>query len=233
VRAWVVEEGEGTARPDAITWQALGETAFGDVVLDRYRLDHSERLTIPLVHVHRKGATGGRVVLDFGLAGKAGPDGWPAIVAHLDAGREVVTFDPRGLGETRMLYRAASIDDPDLAPKSEGEAYASPVSGVLANNVYNDQLNGRPYLFDLVEDVEIVARFARQRLGAREVLVSGRGEASVVATAAASALDGVEAVAAPGEALGTLDWWRKTLDSGRETWPIHLLLRGGAAVRER
>jgi hypothetical protein len=231
VRTWVVEEGEGTARPDAIAWQALGGTAFGDVVLDRYRLDHSERLTIPLVHVHRKGASGGRVVLDFGLAGKAGSDEWPAIVAHLDAGREVVTFDPRGLGETRMLYRAASIDDPDLAPKSEEEAYASPLSGVLANHVYNDQLDGRPYLFDLVEDVEIVARFARQRLGAREVLVSGRGEAAVVATAAASALDGVEAVAAPGEALGTLDWWRKTLDSGRETWPIHLLLRGGAAVR--
>jgi len=238
VRSWAVVAGEGRPRAGALAWQALGTTVVGDVTLDRYRLDHSERLTIPLVHVHRTreaGPVGGRaavrVVLDLGLAGKAGPAEWPLVLKHLAAGREVVTFDPRGLGETRMRYRAASIDDPHIAPSTEEEAYASPLSGVLANHVYNGELSGRPYLFDVIEDVEIVARFARAHLRAGEVSVSGRGEAAVVAAAAADVLEGVGVVAAPGEEVASLGWWRDALESGRETWPIHLLLRGGAALR--
>jgi hypothetical protein len=130
-----------------------------------------------------------------------------------------------------MRYRATSIDDPDLAPADEEEAYASPLSGVLANYAYNALLLGRPYLFGVIEDVEIAARFSRAHLGAREVLVSGRGEAAVIAAAAADVLDGVEAVPAPGESVGSLGWWAQTLESGRETWPIHLLLPGGAMLR--
>jgi hypothetical protein len=129
-----------------------------------------------------------------------------------------------------MRYRATSIDDPALAPPSEEEAYRSPLSGVLANHAYNALLLGRPYLFDLIEDLEIAARFARERLGAREVLVSGRGEAAVVAAAAADVLEGIEAEAAPGEAKTSLSWWGETLEEGREIWPIHLLLPDGASL---
>jgi hypothetical protein len=239
VRSWPVLPGEGRSVPGAVTWEAVGSTTFGGFVLDRYRLDH-EGLVLPLVHVHpgpgaaREGDTaGGRrpLVLDFGLAGKGGPAQWPSLLRHLEQGRDVVTFDPRGLGETRMRYRATSIDDPDLAPADEEEAYASPLSGVLANYAYNALLLGRPYLFGVIEDVEIAARFSRAHLGAREVLVSGRGEAAVIAAAAADVLDGVEAVPAPGESVGSLGWWAQTLESGRETWPIHLLLPGGAMLR--
>jgi len=232
-RSLPLVEGAGGPSEGTVTWQALGSTTWNGILLDRYRLDHHERLTIPLVHVHRASspAASRTVVVDFGLSGKAGPTDWATIEAHLEAGREVVTMDPRGLGETRMRYRATSIDDPDIAPPTEDEAYLSPVSGVLANHVYNEALVGRPYLLDLVEDVEIVARFARARLGATRVLVSGRGEAAVVAAAAADVLSEVELAAAPGEATATLAWWRDTLRSGREQWPIHLLLRGGAALR--
>ena len=105
------------------------------------------------------------------LDGKIGPADWAEVEARLAEGHEVVSFDPRGLGETRMRYKAASIDDPDLAPQDEDAAYASPLSGVLANYVYNAQLLGRPYLLELIEDVEIAVRFARARLGAREVTI--------------------------------------------------------------
>ena len=46
---------------------------------------------------------------------------------------------------------------------------------MLANHVYNAQLLGRPYLFELIEDVEISVRFARERLGAREVAIEAPG----------------------------------------------------------
>jgi hypothetical protein len=239
VRSWPVLAGEGRSVPGAVTWEAVGSTTFDGYVLDRYRLDH-EGLVLPLVHVHPApgalrggGPNGGPrpLVLDFGLAGKAGPSEWPSLLRHLQQGRDVVTLDPRGLGENRMRYRATSIDDPDLAPADEAEAYASPLSGVLANYAYNALLLGRPYLFDVIEDVEIAARFSRVHLGAREVLVSGRGEAAVIAAAAADVLDGVAAVPAPGESAGSLEWWAQTLESGRETWPIQLLLPGGATLR--
>jgi hypothetical protein len=223
---------QGGAARDVIAWQRVGSTTHEDLVLDRYRLDHSGGLVLPLVHIHRPDRDERRVVLDIGLAGKARPSDWPQLLPHLEAGSAVVTFDPRGLGETRMRYRAASIDDPEIAPEDEAEAYANPVSGVLANHVYNSLLLGRPYLFEIIDDVAIVGRFARQELGARQLAVSGRGEARVIATAAAAVLDGIEAVPAPGEASGSLSFWAETLESGRETWPIHLLLPGGAALRE-
>jgi hypothetical protein len=230
IREWTVVPAEVRTQATTVSWTAVGTTTTGDIVLDRYRLDHSDGLVLPLVHIRRpSGPAAATTVLDFGLAGKARPADWPTIARHLEDGGDVVTFDPRGLGETRMRYRAASIDDPEIAPASEEEAYLSPVSGVLANHVYNALLNGRPYLLEIVEDVEIAALFARAHLGSRNVVVSGRGEAAVIAAVAAEVLEGIEAAPAPGEAPVALDWCRETLESGREIWPIHMLLPGGAA----
>lgn len=47
-----------------------------------------------------------------------------------------------------MRYRAQSGDDPTLAEAAETAAYFNPLSGVLANHVYNSLLTGRPYLRD-------------------------------------------------------------------------------------
>ena len=66
-----------------------------------------------------------------------------------------------------MRYRAASGDDPTIADADEKQAYFNPLSGVLANHVYNSLLTGRPYVLEMIDDVAIVARFARERLGAR------------------------------------------------------------------
>jgi hypothetical protein len=95
----------------------------------------------------------------------------------------------------------------------------------MANLVYNAQLLGRPYPLEMVEDVEIASRFAREHLGARSLALGGRGEARVVAALASDVL-GVETLTGEG-----LDWWATTLREGREAWPIPLLLPGGALLR--
>jgi hypothetical protein len=220
---------DAVAPRDAIAWEAAGSDRVGEVVVERYRLYHSGGLVIPLLRVRRDEAPRRECLLRVSLEGKIGPRDWPEVEARLAEGHEVVSFDPRGLGETRMRYRAASIDDPALAPADEQAAYASPLSGVLANHVYNAQLLGRPYLLDLVEDAEIVVRFARARLGAREVAIDAPGDARLLARAVAAALPDVALVVPPvGEPSFS---WTEAVESGRETWPIHYLVPAGAALR--
>jgi hypothetical protein len=166
-------------------------------------------------------------LLRVGLEGKPLRE-WAAVEARLAEGYDVVSFDPRGLGETRIRYRVVSNDDPTLAPPTEEQAYADPLSGVLANLVYNAQLLGRPYLLELVEDVEIAARFARETLGARTLAVEGPGEARLVAEAAAAALPGLTLV--PEARQGGAFSWKEALATGRERWPIHYLVPGGAGL---
>ena len=229
VGSWPVQPFSGAPPRAAIGWEAAGSDRIGSAVVDRYRLHHGGRLVMPLVHVHAEGAPSRGVIVRLALEGKAKALDWPAVTSRLAEGRDVVAFDPRGLGETRMRYRAASIDDPALAPPSEDAAYADPLSGVLANNVYNAQLVGRPYLLELIEDVEIAVRFARARLGAREVALEGDGEAALFARAAAAALPGVALV--PGRAAEESFTWPGAVESLREVWPIHYLVPGGAVLR--
>jgi hypothetical protein len=230
IGAWPVTAFEGAAPRKAIAWEVAGSDRVGAAVIDRYRLHHSGGLLIPLLHVRREGVRSRQpLVVRLDLAGKVGSSEWPWVEARLAEGHEIASFDPRGLGETRMRYKAASIDDPLLAPKDEQEAYTSPLSGVLANHVYNAQLLGRPYLMELVEDVEIVVRFARARLGAREVAVEGRGDARLLARAAAAALPDVALVRPLGAEPAFT--WAEAVERSREVWPIHYLLPAGAAVR--
>jgi hypothetical protein len=229
IRDWPVVAFAGTAPREAIAWQAAGSDRVGAVTIDRYRLYHGGGLVIPLVHVRREGGPRRELLLRLSLEGKIAPQDWPEVEARLAEGHELVSFDPRGLGETRMRYKAASIDDPALAPPDEAAAYASPLSGVLANHVYNAQLVGRPYLLELIEDVEIVVHFARARLGAREAAIEAPGDARLLARAAAAALPDVALVVPRGgEPAFT---WADAVERRLETWPIHYLVPGGAALR--
>jgi hypothetical protein len=210
-----------------IAWESAGTSAVGDVRVDRYRLYHGEHLVIPLLHIHRETPARGRAVVVLALEGKVGAADWPAVRRRLEAGEEVLSFDLRGVGENRMRYRAASGDDPTLAEADEARAYFNPLSGVLANHVYNSLLTGRPYLLEAIEDVEIVSRFAREKLGVARLVLAPSASARGLADAAARVVPGLEVEAS---AAAPPFRWAEVVEQMRETWPIQYLLPGGAAL---
>lgn len=221
----VVPESHERSSRGVIAWKLVGATKAGDVHIERYRLSHSGSLQIPLLRIYSEGASHEQAVLDLALEGKVGPEGWGEIVKLVEAGHDVLSFDTRGIGETRMRYKAESIDDPTLVTSSEAVAYTNPLSGVLANQAYNGLLSGRPHLFEMIEDVEIVARFAREALHAKTLSLAPRGDAALFADAAAAALPGLSVRGGTSGAFG----WAQALATLRETWPVQYLFPDGAA----
>jgi dienelactone hydrolase len=225
-RDWGVVSFTPPGKEREIGWEAAGGTTVEGARIDRYWLHHGA-LAIPLLHIHGTGAPPETAVIDVGLHGKVGPAEWQEVGRVLGEGKGVLSFDLRGVGETRMRYRAESIDDPELAALDEETAYESPLSGVLENHVYNAQLTGRPYFLEMIEDVEIVARFAREKLGARRLQVRARGDGQALAEAAAEAVEGVE----PGPGGAPAFRWSEAVEQMREIWPIQYLLPRGADYR--
>jgi len=229
VRHWPLVRYEGAPVGAAIAWEKTGASEIHGAIIDRYRLHHSGGLAMPVLHVHPRQGRAARTLLRLGLTGKIRPEDWEDVEADLARGDAVVSFDPRGQGETRMRYKAVSIDDPELAQLDEEAAYASPLSGVLANHVYNALLTGRPYFLQMIEDAEIAARFAREALGARRLAVAGRGVAHTFAAATATVLPDLELVpAAPDDESFS---WSAAVEEGREQWPIQYLVPGGAYLQ--
>jgi len=143
-------------------------------------------------------------------------------------GQAAEAFRPLcGLGETRMPYTAMSPDDPELGALDFDHAYVNPISGVLANHVYNSLLAGRPYFLQMMEDAEIASRFATEKLGAKVTAVSGRGDAYTLAVAISETLRGVKLLPGP-DARGLK--WSEIVEEKRETWPIQYLLPSGAYI---
>ncbi|HSD29443.1 MAG TPA: acetylxylan esterase [Vicinamibacteria bacterium] len=230
--AWPIVPYDGGPANRRTTWEKAGTSKAGRLAIDRYVLRHDGALVLPLLHVRDTARTpSGRVVLRVSLEGKAAALDWTAVEADLGRGDEVVSFDPRGLGETRLRYKAQSIDDEELARVDEDAAYVSPISGVLANYVYNALLTGRPYFLEVLEDAEIAVRFSRERLGARSVSVVGSGDGQLFAEAIAAVVPGV-ALRPPPPGGATFSWAGAVAEM-RETWPIHYLVPGGAYVRLR
>jgi dienelactone hydrolase len=224
IRDWPVVARAGVPAAGTIAWDAVGGTTVDAVRIDRYRLHHGHRLVIPVLHVHRPGGSPARTLIDLGLAGKVGPAEWPEVRRLVEAGDAVLSFDVRGAGETRMRYRTGPADDPETAKVDDLAAYASPISGVLANHVYNALLTGRPYFLEMIEDAEIVARFAREQLGAGALAVRARGDAGTLADAVSETLPGIARVPSAGPVFR----WSDVVEELREVWPIQYLLPGGA-----
>jgi len=191
-------------------------------------LHHSHGLSMPLLHIHNTASQAKRWLLWFTLAGKAGPRDWQEIRKQIDAGYDVVTFDFRGLGETRMLYKAVSEDDPSLALLDDEQAYVNPLSSVLADYVYNSLLTGRPYFLQMIEDAEIASRFSRETLHASTISIASDAQGSSLADAIAQTLPGVKLSSDP-----TTDSikWSDLVIQRREQWPIEYLLPGGAYIQ--
>jgi pimeloyl-ACP methyl ester carboxylesterase len=230
VGAWTVKKYAGTApAPSEISWQSLGTSRWEGVNIDRYLLRHSQYLEMPLLWIHKKNGEQHRPVL-FWLSetGKATEKDWPQLSKLLAAGYNIVSFDPRGLGEDRMSYKAASPDDPALAQLDFDHGYVNPLSGVLADYVYNSILTGRPYFLEMIEDVEIAARFSRSELDrTQELTLTGSGSGYAVASSASEVLPGVKLLPQPDAQVVK---WSGFVDQKRELWPIQFLLPGGAYI---
>src|SRR5882724_7952683 len=127
---WAIAEFQGAPPAERqILWEMIGSTRVQDVILDKYLLHHNKLLQMPLLFIHKDSPQKRDVLLWLGDQGKATALDWPQIKKQLEAGYDVVTFDLRGWGETRMQYTAVSPDDPSLGKLDPAHAYANSISG--------------------------------------------------------------------------------------------------------
>ena len=227
IRTWTVGEYRNDVVSDGtIQWEGAGTAQIGAVTVDKYLLHHSGELLMPLLHIYRPASRSHNLLLWFSNNGKAGPADWPIITKYLDAGYELVSFDFRGLGETRMKYKALSPDDPLLGQLSYDAAYVNPISSVLADYVYNSLLIGRPFVLQMVEDIEIASRFTESHLKPGKIFVAAEGEASALAAAASGIVPGVTSQPTDSPKFP----WSEIVEKKEEIWPIQYLLPGGAKI---
>lgn len=227
---WTVAKYHGALPAlDQIQWESAGNAAFSHVSIDRFLLHHSRYLELPLLYIHKLGAESTRILIWEGENGKVTGNDWPEVQKYLGDGYDIISVDPRGLGETRMPYKAASPDDPSLAQLDFDRAYVSPISGVLADYVYNSLLTGRPYFLQMIEDVEIAERFAKSHLNRQASFsIMGTGNASTLARAVSEVLLNVKLLAEPNSSPVK---WSEIVDQKTELWPIEYLLPGGAYIK--
>jgi len=235
ISSWKVLPFIGSAPAGQVRWEAVGGTTFGTVHIDRYLLHHSTYLQMPLLHFHDEGRPSRGSVIWLSLPGKASKKDWPEITRLLSEGYEVFSFDFRGLGETRMNYRARSPDDPELVQGDFDQAYVNPLSSVLAGYVYNSLLTGRPYFLQMMDDIKIAELFIRSRdsksnSSARPLILAAAGESYSIASWFKE-IDRT-AVILPTASAPALDWSALVTQS-REQWPIAFLMPSGALIKQK
>lgn len=217
----------GVPAAGEVRWQAMGRSTWGQVDIDRYLLHHSRYLEMPLLWIHKNHRPAQRALLWLSENGKATERDWQEITPYLESGFDIISIDPRGLGETRMPYKAMSPDDPMLAKMDFDRAYVNPLSGALADYVYNSLLTGRPYFLEIMEDTEIAMRFARRQFAISDFAITGRTDAYLLASAVSETLPGVKLVSPPGLEIQK---WSDLVEHEQELWPIQDLLPGAAYI---
>ena len=227
IDSWKVAEFRGEVPGwEGIQWEARGSSQFEGVTIEKYLLHHSQYLEMPLLYIHREGSGRRPVLFWLGESGKATARDWTSLAKYLDAGYDIVSIDPRGLGETRMAYKAVSPDDPALAQLDFDHAYINSLSGVLSDYVYNSLLTGRPYFLQTMEDVEIAERFVTAKINPKaEVAVTGTN--STLANAISETLPNFKVLPSPdGQVLN----WSELVNQKTELWPTEYLMPGGAYI---
>jgi pimeloyl-ACP methyl ester carboxylesterase len=230
IDSWSVSRYAGSAPERELRWEAVGTSTVGAVHIDRYVLHHSTYLEMPLLHFYGDKSPARGVALWFNSDGKATAKDWPQIATLLNEGYEVYSFDFRGLGETRMNYRARSSDDPDLVKGDIHQAYVSPLSSVLADYVYNSLLTGRPYFLQMMDDIKIAELFIRSRNPQTNLplTIAASGDAYALAVRFQQIEPAVRIL--PTNSGAKLDW-PALVSEGREQWPIIFLMPSGASIR--
>ncbi|HMJ70281.1 MAG TPA: acetylxylan esterase [Cyclobacteriaceae bacterium] len=227
IKNWPVAEYRGVPGSEKIEWEKKGQFQFNGIAIDQYLLHHSENLQMSLLHFHATKGPGNKAVLWLNLEGKTSKEQWIEISDLIRKGEDVISFDFRGTGEDRMRYQAISSDDLTFDNTDSVAAYFSPLSGVSANYVYNSLLVGRPYFLQMIEDTEIAVRFARLRLGSKEISITGTEKTQFLLRQIVKTLPDLKS-------LGKTDdhnEWLEIVTEKRERWPIQYLLPGGAYVR--
>ena len=102
----------------------------------------------------------------------------------------------------------------------------NPISSVLADYVYNSLLIGRPFVLQMIEDIEIASRFTESHLKPSKMFVGAEGETSALAAAASETFP--ELPLRPSDSPKFP--WSEIVDKKEETWPIQYLLPGGAKI---
>lgn len=229
IDSWKVGQYQGaTPAANEVLWEATSSFKGRDISIDRYLIHHSRYLHMPLLWIHKNVQERRPVLLWMGNEAKATEQDWPQISKYLDQGYDIVSIDPRGLGETRMRYKAVSEDDPTLAHLDFDHAYVNPVSGVLPDYVYNSILTGRPYLLQMIEDVEITTRFINSKFNSDpEIFVTGDGSGYTLASATAETLPHTKLLKQPD--VQSLKW-SELVEQKSELWPIQFLLPDGAYI---
>jgi len=228
IASWSIDRYTGSAPAHGVRWEPVGTAIAGTVHLDRYVLHHNTYLQMPLLHFHTSLPSTKGPVLWMSIHGKATQKEWPQIKALLDQGYEVFSFDFRGLGETRMNYRAVSPDDPDLVQGDFDQAYISPLSSVLANYVYNSLLTGRPYLLQMMDDVEVASLFVRCLDSRSQEIAIATSDDSYDLAVQFQKIDRRLKLISP-QPAHPLNW-STLVTQGQEQWPIIFLMPSGALI---
>jgi hypothetical protein len=228
VAGWSVAEFQGASAGDSqILWENRGMTNLGGVLVDKFVLHYRRDLEMPLLFIHQDSKEKREILLWFSETGKATAADWGEVQKRLREGYDIVTFDFRGMGETRMPFTAVSPDDPTLGKLDFDQAYANAISGVLANHVYNSLLTGRPYFFEMIEDAEIARQFAKEKLSRNVTAVTGVGANYTLASAISEVLPGIKLVT---DADARILRWSNLVEQKQEVWPIQFLVPGGAYI---
>ena len=228
IKSWTVSEYKSQPEAGSILWQKRRQYESGQVQIDHFVLHHSDDLQIPLLYFHSEKNPSDKIILWIDLESKASQKDWPKVADLVNKGENVISFDFRGTGEDRMKFEATSSEYLKFAVMDSTQRYFNPVSGVFANYVYNSLLTGRPYFLQMIEDAEIVSRFARSHFKISEIKITATADAKVLAREIVETLPDIKPRTM--EDINGLQW-SQIVKSKQELWPIHNLLPGGAFLR--
>ena len=230
ISSWTVSQYTGSAPSGGLQWQLIGGSSFAGIHIDRYLLHHSTYLVMPMLRFFGEAGHPMGTIVWVSFHGKATEKDWPQIARLVSEGYEVYSLDFRGMGETRMHFRARSSDAPELVQGDSEEAYDNPLSSVLAGYVYNSLLTGRPYFLQLMDDLKIAELFIRyqnlqSRLPTQSITLVAPDDAYCVATRFQEIDRRVRLL--PMKQPNTCDW-SSLVKKSEEQWPIAFLVPSGA-----